>query len=94
MDARLLPGMIARLSIKVEHHPGVLVVPREIIRDEGGRLAAFVVVDSVAKKRFLTLGPRKKENVIVSSGLKPGEKVVCVGHEILDDGLKVQIDTE
>jgi len=94
MDARLLPGMIARLLIKVERHPGVLVVPREIIRDEGGRLVAFVVVDSVAKKRFLTLGPRKKENVIVWSGLKPGEKVVCVGHEILDDGLKVQIDSE
>jgi RND family efflux transporter MFP subunit len=94
MDARLLPGMIARLSIRVEHHPSVLVVPREIIRDEGGRLVAFVVEDSVAKKRFLTLGPRKKENVIVSSGLEPGEKVVCVGHEILDDGLKVQIDTE
>jgi len=94
MDARLLPGMIARLSIKVEHHSGVLVVPREIIRDEGGLLVAFVVVDAIAKKRFLTLGPRKKENVIVSSGLEPGEKVVCVGHEILDDGLKVQIDTE
>jgi membrane fusion protein (multidrug efflux system) len=94
MDARLLPGMIARISIKVEHHTGVLVVPREIIRDEGGRLVAFVVADSVARKRFLTLGPRKKENVIVSSGLEPGEKVVCVGHEILDDGLKVQVDTE
>jgi len=93
-DTRLLPGMIARLSVKVEHHAGVLVVPREIIRDEGGRLVAFVVVDSVAKKRFLALGPRKKENVIVSSGLERGDKVVCVGHEILDDGLKVQIDTE
>lgn len=91
---RLLPGMIARLSIKVEHHAGVLVVPREIIRDEGGRLAVFSVEDSVARKRFLTLGPGSKEKVIVSSGLEVGDRVVIVGHEILDDGLKVQIDTE
>lgn len=93
-EGRLLPGMIARLLIKVEHHTDVLVVPREIIRDEGGRLVVFVVEGSVAKKRSLTLGPRRRESVIVSSGLKPGEKVVCVGHEILDDGLKVQIDAE
>jgi len=87
------PGMISRLSIKVEHHAGVIVVPREIIRDEGDRLAVFVVVDSLARKRTLTLGPRIKDMVIVSSGLEPGDRVVCVGHEILDDGLKVQIDT-
>ena len=93
-NGRLLPGMIARLLIKVEDHAGVLVVPREIIRDEGGGLAVFTVEDSVARKRFLTLGPGSKEKVIVSSGLEVGDKVVVVGHEILDDGLKVQIDTE
>ena len=92
-DRRLLPGMIARVSIRVEHHKGVLVVPREIIHDEGGRLALFTVVDSLAEKRFLTLGPGEKESVIVSSGLEAGDKVVVVGHEILDHGVKVQIDT-
>ena len=92
-DGRLLPGMIARVSIRVEHHKGVLVVPREIIHDEGGRLALFTVADSLAEKRFLTLGPGEKESVIVSSGLEAGDKVVIVGHEILDHGVKVQIDT-
>lgn len=92
-DARLLPGMIARVSIRVEHHKGVLVVPREIIHDEDGRLALFTVADSLAEKRFLTLGPGEKESVIVSTGLEAGDKVVIVGHEILDHGVKVQIDT-
>ena len=92
-DGMLLPGMIARVSIRVEHHKGVLVVPREIIHDEGGRLALFIVSDLVAEKRFLTLGPGEKENVIVLSGLEAGDKVVVVGHEILDQGVKVQIDT-
>lgn len=92
-DRRLLPGMIARVSIRVDHHKDVLVVPREIIHDEGGRLALFTVVDSLADKRFLTLGPGEKESVIVSSGLEVGDRVVIVGHEILDHGVKVQIDT-
>ena len=92
-DGRLLPGMIARVSIRVEHHKGVLVVPREIIHDEGGRLALFTVADSLAQKRFLTLGPGEKDNVIVVSGLETGDKIVVVGHEILDHGVKVQIDT-
>jgi len=41
----------------------------------------------------VSLGTRAKENVVVSSGLEEGDRVVCVGHEILDDGLAVQIDT-
>lgn len=92
-DGQLLPGMIARVSIRVEQHKGVLVVPREIIHDEGGRLAVFAVENSLAQKRFLTLGPREKEDVIVTSGLEAGERVVIVGHELLDDGFTVQIDT-
>lgn len=93
-ETRLLPGMIARISIKVMQHMGVVVVPREIIHEEGGRLTAFIVQDSQARKRFLTLGPYEKDRVIVSSGLEPGDKVVFVGHEILNDGSTVQIDTE
>jgi membrane fusion protein (multidrug efflux system) len=92
-DGRLLPGMIARVSIRVEHHKGVLVVPLEVIHDDGGRLALFTVSDSLAEKRFLTLGPGEKEKVIVLSGLEAGDKVVVVGHEMLDHGVKVQIDT-
>ncbi len=90
---RLLPGMIARVSIRVEEHKSVLVVPREIIHDEGGRLAVFTVDNFLARKRFLSLGAGEKQYVIVSSGLEAGDKVVVVGHEILDDGVKVQIDT-
>jgi len=29
----------------------------------------------------------------VTSGVEAGDKVVVVGHEILDHGVKVQIDT-
>jgi RND family efflux transporter MFP subunit len=91
-ENRLLPGMIARVSIRVKRHGDVLVVPREIIRDEGDRLALFVVEDGRARRTFVSLGPRAKEDVVVSSGLEVGDRVVCVGHEMLDDGLAVQID--
>jgi len=92
-EGQLLPGMIARLWIRVEHHKGALVVPREIIHDEGGRFAVFAVKDSLAEKRFVTLGPGAEESVIVASGLEAGDRVVIVGHEMLDHGLKVQIDS-
>jgi membrane fusion protein (multidrug efflux system) len=92
-EGQLLPGMIARVSIRVGHHEGALVVPREIIHDEGGRFVLFTVLDSVAQKRFLTLGPGEKENVMVVSGVEAGDRVVIVGHEMLDQGLKVQVDS-
>jgi len=88
----LLPDMIARLPILVRHHRDVLSIPREIVRDQGGDLTAFVVEAGRARKRRLTLGPDEKERVAVSSGLAPGDRVVCVGHEMLDEGLAVQID--
>ncbi len=91
-DDPLLPGMIARVSITVKEHRDVLVVPREIIHDEGGRLTAFVVEENRARKRRLTLGADEKGMVIVSEGLAPGDRVVCVGHQMLDEGIAVQID--
>ncbi len=90
----LLPGMIARLSIKVNYHSGVIVVPREIIHEDGNKFYVFVVIESQAKKRTLSLGPQIKEKVIITSGLKPDDKVVTIGHEVLIDGLKVQVDTK
>ncbi len=93
-DSLLLPGMIARLSIRVKHHRDVIVVPREIVHEESGRPTVFLVKDSRASKRRLTLGPSEKDMVIVTSGLVPGDHVVCVGHEILDEGLLVQIDDQ
>jgi RND family efflux transporter MFP subunit len=91
-EGQLLPGMIARLWIRVEHHKGAVVVPREIVHDEGGRFAVFTVKGSLAEKRFVTLGPGEEQSVIVASGLEAGDRVVIVGHEMLDHGLKVQID--
>lgn len=91
-DSLLLPGMIARLSIRVKQHLDVIVVPREIVHEESGRPTVFLVKDSRALKRHLTLGPNEKDMVIVTAGLVPGDRVVCVGHEILDEGLSVQID--
>ena len=89
---RLLPGMIARLSIKVALHDGVIVIPREIIHEKEQNYFAWVVEDDQARKRMLTLGPYAKEMVVVTSGLSSGDSLVVIGYEHLHEGLKVRID--
>ncbi len=52
---------------------------------------AFVVVDGVAKRREVTLGPELEGRVVVLSGLQPGDTLVTLGQSYLDDGFKVTI---
>lgn len=85
-ERRLLPGMIARVSLEQPVATGALVIPQSFLVTRRTDNGVFVVEDGVAHWRTLELGAVVHDQVVVSGGLQPGEEVVVVGQRSLAEG--------
>ncbi|MFH1686788.1 MAG: efflux RND transporter periplasmic adaptor subunit [bacterium] len=85
------PGMFVRVEIVVTHLVNVITVPRSAVLVLDDRESVFVVSDSVASRRQITLGEDLGGRVVVTSGLTAGDTLVTLGQTYLDDGFKVKL---
>jgi membrane fusion protein (multidrug efflux system) len=85
------PGMFVKIQVTEEDLPQVLAVPRGAILKLDNKDVAFVVVDGVARRREVTLGPELEGRVVVLSGLMAGDTLVTLGQSYLDEGFRVTI---
>ncbi len=79
-DARLKPGMYARINLTVEEHDNALVVPKTAVVDYANDRGVWVPNDS-DRATFvpLKLGIENTENIEVLDGLKEGSRFVTTG---------------
>lgn len=77
--------------ITVARHLDALLVPRAalISSTTETRGAVMVAADGVARRRDVTLGLRREEEVEVTSGLVDGEQIITAGAFALPDGTAV-----
>ena len=66
-------------------------VNSSIMTSQGDDSFVYLEKRDRAEKRSIELGMLIGWQVHVRSGLNPGEKVIIVGHRLLDDGQKVDI---
>ena len=79
-DNLLRPGMNVRVIVTLSEVPNALLVPQRSITELLGRDFVTVVgADNRAEQRPVTLGDRVGPLVIVTAGVKPGERVVVEG---------------
>ena len=88
----LLPGMYVRAELIEGTQGDALLVPqRAVTRDEKGQPTALVVGgDGKLQPRILTAPRTIGDNWLVTSGLKPGDKVVVEGAMMLRPGTPVK----
>jgi RND family efflux transporter MFP subunit len=90
----LKAGMFGRMAIETGKIANAVVIPREGIQRTRDGVNAMVVDDqSVAHTRALTVYPGDSALAVVSSGLKPGEKVVILSAVTVKDGQTVKVTT-
>jgi len=89
----LLPGMFARAELVEGTEPDALLVPqRAVSRDEKGNPTVLVVGrDGKLAQRVLQTSRSIGQNWIVTGGLKPGERVVMDGAQMLRPGAQVKV---
>ena len=83
-DFDLKPEMFAEVQLNVSYGAQISV-PQEAVLDSGTEQIVFVVLgDGYFEPRKVQLGPHLDDRVVVSSGLKPGEKIVTSGNFLID----------
>ena len=90
-DRTLKPEMVVRLELTREVLRDVITVPQEtIIRDERGT-SVFVAANGEAVRRVVELGPMSGDEIVILSGVEPGDQIIVSGQADLAQGDKVRV---
>lgn len=74
-DPRIRSGLSASARIAVEKIPDSIVVPVEAVFEKNGRFVAYVLRGSRFEERPVQVARRGRTQLMIASGLQPGEKV-------------------
>lgn len=85
-DTTLKPGMIATVRISVALKGEALAIPQYVLVTQMDGNGVFVDEDGVARWHPVELGNVVRGQVVVTSGIEPGDRVVVTGHRELADG--------
>jgi multidrug efflux pump subunit AcrA (membrane-fusion protein) len=87
---RLLPGMVANVSLRGAERTG-LIVPDDALIDSGRRQIVFVAQpDGHFEPRDVTLGGRAGGRILIASGVRENERVVTRGAFLIDSESRMQ----
>ena len=92
-DATLKAGMFTRVELKYDTHEDVLTVPYNALINQDNTQALYVIKDTKAERREVTLGYRENNIVEILSGVSAGEQIVIRGQQNLKDQSLVEIIT-
>jgi len=90
-EEQILPGMFARVELVKRVYNRALAIPLYAVITEGEERFVFLEKEGRAEKRRVTLGTLIGWEVHITSGLKAGEKLIAVGHRLLDEGQAVDV---
>jgi RND family efflux transporter MFP subunit len=94
-DASFHPNMIAMLKIIDYTNPSAVVIPINIVQNDPTGSFVFVAVNEngtmVARKTLVEVGKIYAGNAEITSGLKPGDQIITVGYDDLNNGDAVSL---
>ncbi|MGO8760694.1 MAG: efflux RND transporter periplasmic adaptor subunit [Desulfobaccales bacterium] len=91
---RLWPGLFVNVVVKLTTQPDAVLVPSQAVQtSQEGQIVFVVKPDLTVEVRPVEVGRAMNSEVIVTKGLKPGERVVTDGQLRLVPGAKVEIKT-
>ena len=83
----LRPGQYALIQAPTGNIEGALLVPQAAVsQQQGGYQLVVVGADNRAQLRAVKVGPTVGTLWVITSGVKPGERVAAVGGEKVKDG--------
>jgi membrane fusion protein (multidrug efflux system) len=87
----VLAGMFVRADVVKKRIDDTLTVPFYSVISRNDEQYVYVEEEGVARKRNISLGIMEKWMVQVTSGLKPGDKLLIEGHRDVEDKQKIKI---
>lgn len=90
-DGQILPDMFVRVKIIKNQNPQGLAVPMYSLVNHNKDIGVYIEKDGIVQYRPLKTGFQDGWKTQIPEGLYPGEKVVVVGHRIIEDGEQVKV---
>ncbi len=92
-DARIKPGMFAKIQLITQRREGVVVVPSTTIVRRMGETFIFVLRDDSehVERRQVRVGIEIDGRAEIVEGLREGEEAVYQGQSLLEDGALVRV---
>src|SRR5271156_2690852 len=86
----LRPGQFGRIKAETEVRHDALLIPQRAVNElQGSYQVAVVAPDNTVQIRTVALGPQIGSDWIITSGIKPNERVATEGVSSLKDGMRV-----
>jgi multidrug efflux system membrane fusion protein len=91
-DRKLWPGQFVRVKLRLETLHDATVVPQQALQTGQDGQFVFVVQDNMTvEQRPVMVAQRVGDDVVIQSGVQPGETVVTDGQLRLEQGTRVQL---
>jgi len=90
-NGKLIPGTFANVALPLEKINDALLVPTEALIPVQNGKKVFVSVNGKAKEIMVETGARTDKDVLVLTGLKPGDTVLTSGVMTLKDDSPVKV---
>ena len=87
----LKPGITTNIRVKHNANENSLLIPYKAVVEQLGEYFVYTANNNRAKQHKVSLGTRINANIIVKSGLKPGDSVITEGVQKLRDSVAIQV---
>ena len=90
-DDQLFPNQFVNARLLVDIRRGATLVPVSAVQRSPGRALVYVVsgAEQSVTLRTVTVGPSEGDDVVIETGLAPGEQVVVAGGDKVHEGSAV-----
>ncbi|MFU8779820.1 MAG: efflux RND transporter periplasmic adaptor subunit [Kiritimatiellia bacterium] len=92
--AYVRPGMIVNVEIERAILENAIAVPLPAVIPRRGEHVVFVYRDGIAERTVVWINTMLNGEVVIKSGLEPGDRVIVNGHRTLQDGARVEIEMD
>jgi membrane fusion protein (multidrug efflux system) len=90
-DGALRPGLFARVRLTIDRRQNAMLVPESALVPQGQDRFVYLIEDDTVTFTKVATGERNAGEVEITSGLKPGDRIVSGGQLKLFDGAAVEI---
>jgi len=94
-DHHFWPGQFVDVKLVLTTEKGAVLVPNQAAQiSQKGPFVYVVKADDTAELRPVKLGQRQGDDVVVTEGLAPNERIVLAGQMLVRPGGKVRLDPD
>ena len=88
-NSGVLPGTYVEGRFRISTEKSVLVIPSNVVIYRGKTQSVYIADGNKAKLTTITTGDGREGRVVVTSGLKVGDKLITSGNRVLYDGAEI-----